>query len=232
MREDAENLLKEIWLSAHENYKLGEVDESLKEYLIKEGFVKDDDGVTLTEEGERKARKIIRLHRLAERLLNDVLGMGESQIEESACKFEHIISDEVEEAICTLLGHPSVCPHGSPIPPGDCCIKGEREVERIIFRLSELSPGDEGIIKYVVGGKDLSDKVVSFGLLPGEKLKVVRVFPSFVIQIGNTQFALDKDLASAIFVLRHENNRRGVKTEKTEEKGLLGRRKRKRFRGI
>ena len=227
MKEDAENLLKEIWLFIHENYKLENVDESVKEHLIREGLVRDD-GVSLTEEGEKKAKKIIRLHRLAERLLNDVLGMGESQIEESACKFEHIISDEVEEAICTLLGHPTVCPHGYPIPPGDCCVKGESEVERIIFRLSELSPGDEGTIKYVVGGKDLSDKVVSFGLLPGERLKVIRVFPSFVIQIGNTQFALDRDLASAIFVLKHENNR----DEKGEEKNLFWRRRRKRFRGI
>ena len=227
-REDAENLLKEIWLSLHENFELKDVDESLKEYLIKEGLVKTGNGLTLTEEGEKRARKIIRLHRLAERLLNDILGMGESQIEESACRFEHIISDEVEEAICTLLGHPTVCPHGSSIPPGDCCVKGEREVGRIIFRLSELSPGDEGVIKYVVGGKDLSDKVVSFGLLPGERLKVIRVFPSFVIQIGNTQFALDKDLAAAIFVLKHENNRKND-TKVEEKTGFF--RRRKRFRG-
>ena len=193
---------------------------------MKEGLIKIENGkIALTEEGEKRARKIIRLHRLAERLLNDVLGMGESQIEESACRFEHIISDEVEEAICTLLGHPTVCPHGLPIPPGNCCMKGEREVERLIFRLSELSPGDEGVIKYIVGGKDLSDKVVSFGLLPGERLKVIRVFPSFVIQIGNTQFALDRELASAIFVLKHENNENRLRKE-PEKKGFFRRRRR------
>ena len=226
MKEEAENLLKEIWLSVHENFELKKVDDSLRDYLMKEGLIKVENGkIALTEEGEKRARKIIRLHRLAERLLNDVLGMGESQIEESACRFEHIISDEVEEAICTLLGHPTVCPHGSPIPPGNCCMKGEREVERLIFRLSELSPGDEGIIKYIVGGKDLSDKVVSFGLLPGERLKVIRVFPSFVIQIGNTQFALDRELASAIFVLKHENNENRLRKE-PEKKGFFRRRRR------
>jgi|Deesub1362A_J573_1020465.scaffolds.fasta_scaffold00479_18 DtxR family Mn-dependent transcriptional regulator len=226
MKEEAENLLKELWLSVHEGLKeRGDINDSLREYLLDEGLIKFvNDKISLTEEGERRARKIIRLHRLAERLLNDVLGMGESKIEESACKFEHIISDEVEEAICTLLGHPTVCPHGFPIPPGNCCIKGEREVERLIFRLSELSPGDEGVIKYVVGGKDLSNKVVSFGLLPGEKLKIIRVFPTFIIQMGNTQFALDRDLASAIFVLKHENN--GEKKEE-EKHGFFRKRRRK-----
>ncbi len=228
MKEETENFIKELWLSVHEGLKEKEsIDDSLKEYLLEEGLIRVVNGkISLTEEGERRARKIIRLHRLAERLLNDVLGMGESKIEESACKFEHIISDEVEEAICTLLGHPTVCPHGFPIPPGKCCIKGEREVERLIFRLSELSPGDEGIIKYVVGGEDLSNKVVSFGLFPGEKLKVIRVFPTFIIQMGNTQFALDKDLASAIFVLKHENGeeQREIKEEKH---GFFRKRRRK-----
>ena len=61
-------------------------------------------------------------HRLAERLFRDVLGIhDEDEIESSACKFEHILSPDVTERICTLLGHPTACPHGSPIPKGDCC---------------------------------------------------------------------------------------------------------------
>ena len=44
-----------------------------------------------------------------------------TEVEESACKFEHILSPDVTERICTLLGHPTACPHGSPIPKGDCC---------------------------------------------------------------------------------------------------------------
>jgi hypothetical protein len=70
---------------------------------------------------------VIRRHRLAERLFMDVLSIrDEGEIESSACKFEHILSPEVTDRICTLLGHPLACPHGSPIPQGDCCQRGQR----------------------------------------------------------------------------------------------------------
>ncbi|HWE49458.1 MAG TPA: ATP-binding cassette domain-containing protein [Bryobacteraceae bacterium] len=75
-----------------------------------------------TAAGEARARSVIRRHRLAERLFVDVLSIrDEHEVEESACKFEHILSPEVTDRMCTLLGHPKECPHGSPIPPGDCC---------------------------------------------------------------------------------------------------------------
>jgi len=75
-----------------------------------------------TRMGEARARDVIRRHRLAERLFMDVLSIqDEDEIESSACKFEHILSPEVTDRMCTLLGHPGACPHGSPIPKGDCC---------------------------------------------------------------------------------------------------------------
>jgi Mn-dependent DtxR family transcriptional regulator len=48
---------------------------------------------------------------------------SESEIEQQACKFEHILSPEATDKICTFLGHPRTCPHGSPIPEGDCCLE-------------------------------------------------------------------------------------------------------------
>jgi putative ABC transport system ATP-binding protein len=75
-----------------------------------------------TKKGEQRARDVIRRHRLAERLFMDVLSIrDEEEIEASACKFEHILSPEVTDRMCSLLGHPKACPHGSPIPPGLCC---------------------------------------------------------------------------------------------------------------
>ena len=75
--------------------------------------------------GEARARDVIRRHRLAERLFRDVLGIhDEAEIESSACKFEHILSPEVTDRMCSLLGHPDACPHGSPIPRGACCEAG------------------------------------------------------------------------------------------------------------
>lgn len=78
--------------------------------------------VELTERGRQRAADIIRRHRLAERLFTDSLALeSESEIEQQACKFEHILSPEATEKICTFLGHPRTCPHGAPIPPGRCC---------------------------------------------------------------------------------------------------------------
>jgi putative ABC transport system ATP-binding protein len=78
--------------------------------------------VELTPRGRERAGGIIRRHRLAERLFTDSFAMdSESEIEQQACKFEHILSPEATDKICTFLGHPRTCPHGAPIPPGPCC---------------------------------------------------------------------------------------------------------------
>ena len=78
--------------------------------------------VELTPRGHQRAADIIRRHRLAERLFTDSLAMdSETEIEQQACKFEHILSPEATDKICTFLNHPRTCPHGAPIPPGPCC---------------------------------------------------------------------------------------------------------------
>jgi len=75
----------------------------------------------LTPVGSKRARDVVRRHRLAERLFKDTFSFDESELHTQACKFEHIISPELDQRICTFLGHPKTCPHGNPIPPGDCC---------------------------------------------------------------------------------------------------------------
>jgi len=77
--------------------------------------------VQLTLVGSQRARDVVRRHRLAERLFKDTFSIDESEAHTQACKFEHIISPELDQRICTFLGHPKTCPHGNPIPPGDCC---------------------------------------------------------------------------------------------------------------
>lgn len=78
--------------------------------------------VELTARGRQRAADIIRRHRLAERLFTDSLALdSELEIEQQACKFEHILSPEATDKICTFLGHPQTCPHGAPIPSGPCC---------------------------------------------------------------------------------------------------------------
>jgi putative ABC transport system ATP-binding protein len=75
----------------------------------------------LTPGGSNRARNVVRRHRLAERLFKDTFAIDESEVHNQACKFEHIISPELDQRICSFLGHPKTCPHGNPIPPGDCC---------------------------------------------------------------------------------------------------------------
>jgi putative ABC transport system ATP-binding protein len=75
----------------------------------------------LTPVGSQRARDVVRRHRLAERLFKDTFSIDESEAHTQACRFEHIISPELDQRICTFLGHPKTCPHGNPIPPGDCC---------------------------------------------------------------------------------------------------------------
>src|SRR5579864_5823887 len=77
--------------------------------------------VDLTPEGSRRARDVVRRHRLAERLFKDTFSVEDSEARNQACKFEHIISPELDQRICSFLGHPKTCPHGNPIPPGECC---------------------------------------------------------------------------------------------------------------
>jgi putative ABC transport system ATP-binding protein len=80
-----------------------------------------DHNVLLTDRGKTRARDVVRRHRLAERLFKDTFRIDDHEAHSQACKFEHIISPELDERICSFLGHPTTCPHGNPIPPGDCC---------------------------------------------------------------------------------------------------------------
>ena len=77
--------------------------------------------VHLTETGTRRARDVVRRHRLAERLFTDTFAVADAEAHVQACQFEHIITPDLDQRICTFLGHPKTCPHGNPIPPGPCC---------------------------------------------------------------------------------------------------------------
>ncbi len=159
--------------------------------------------VSLTASGRAYALPIIRRHRLAERMLVDVLGMPFDAIEESACEYEHTLAPGLTEAICTLLGHPRECPHGSPIPEGECCKRSESSVESFVKPLNALDVGDSVRVSFI--RKDdpvLIGKLVSFGVSPGKVLKIRQKFPAYVIQIENTQIALEQDIAADIYGVR------------------------------
>src|SRR5690242_2174342 len=88
--------------------------------------------VEFTPAGRQRAADVIRRHRLAERLFTQTLQVqNEDEIEQQACKFEHILSPEVTDKICSFLGHPETCPHGSLIPAGECCEKAGKIRDRV-----------------------------------------------------------------------------------------------------
>jgi len=156
--------------------------------------------ISLTADGRAYALPIIRRHRLAERLLVDVLGMPFDAIEESACEYEHTLAPGLTEAICTLLGHPRECPHGSSIPEGECCRRSENSVESFVKPLSVLEVGDSVRVSFIRRDDPvLIGKLVAFGVSPGKTIKIRQKFPAYVIQIENAQIALEQDIAADIY---------------------------------
>lgn len=168
------------------------------------GFLSIRDGnVILALEGQKLASDIIRSHRLAERLFTDVLELKSLDMESGACTFEHCLSQEVTESICTLLGHPVECPHGKPIPKGECCKRAKKEVASVITSLVELKSGTKAKVAYITTKHHSRlDKLTSMGIIPGATIAVHQTFPSYVIKIGETQIALDKEALQDIYVRR------------------------------
>lgn len=210
---EAEEILEIIWMKKEEGKRdLCVVEDEIKseklqnllEEMQKDGLVMVADAqVSFTDKGEREAAALIRRHRLAERLLVDVLDTREDSIEEPACQFEHLVSEEVTEAICTLLGHPKVCPHGLPIPEGKCCATARKEIKSLIVSLDKVEVGEWVRVSYIMARHHPRlHKLMSFGVAPGVKIKLHQKSPAYVIQVEETQIALEKEIISDIFVRR------------------------------
>ena len=159
------------------------------------------DGIRLRKEGMKEAENAVRRHRLAERLMVDVLDLKKPLMEETACRFEHLLHKDVEESICTLLGHPAFCPHGKPIPHGRCCKKSERAAKAIVSSIADVNKGAKGKIAYLhTRDNKKLQKLMAMGLLPGVSVEVIQRFPSYVLKIGNSQIAMDEEMARDVFI--------------------------------
>ncbi len=208
LEEKAEEILETLWIETSEKKRegiplaeLGRAKRPL-EQLEKAGYISLSDGqIALTAKGRPEARSVVRRHRLAERLLHDVLGTGEKLMHDKACKFEHLLDKGLDESICHLLGHPKICPHGKPIPPGRCCQRGRNQVQKLVSPLSQLAQGQSGKVAYIYAPETSRlQKLMAMGILPGAPVSLVQSFPSYVFTAGQTQFAVDKDIADAIYV--------------------------------
>ena len=170
-------------------------------------FQVDGNRVALKERGEEKAREIIRRHRLTERLLSEIFEMSEEEVEEEACKLEHILSPGVTESVCTFLGHPPTCIHGKPIPRGECCAKFKKEMKPLVIPLDQLGLGEEGRIVFIAPkSHQRLDRLSTLGIVPGSTVRMHQKNPSHVLQIGETTLALDRDIVKDIYVKRMTSN--------------------------
>jgi DtxR family transcriptional regulator, Mn-dependent transcriptional regulator len=157
--------------------------------------------VALSEEGERRARDIVRRHRLTERLFRDLLAAGDDTMEAQACEFEHILSPEATESVCTLLGHPPTCPHGKPIPPGPCCSSFQKVLRPLVTGLPAFPLGATGRIVFIAPRfHDRMDRLAALGVIPGSTVRLHQRSPSFVIEVGETTIALDPEIAGEVYV--------------------------------
>ena len=146
---------------------------------------------------------------------------------ERACKFEHIIDEGLDEAICTLLGHPTVCPHGKPIPKGECCNAGVKEVRNLVTTLAGMTPGDTGEVAYLHSPETtLLNKLMSLGVVPGSKVELIQTSPSYAFQAGESQFAVDREMASCIYVRLQQRPAVAAQTEERGGRRFKGRRRR------
>jgi len=161
-------------------------------------------GLALTPVGERRAAGVIRRHRLAERLLFDVIQMDNAAMEAAACELEHshILSEEATDRVCAFLGHPPTCPHDRPIPRGKCCERFTHELRPLVSPLTEGNIGGEYRIVFIASRSHRRlDRLCALGVIPGATLRLHQRLPAFIVQLGGTDIALEPEIASDIFVL-------------------------------
>jgi len=155
--------------------------------------------VTLTPKGRGRAERVVRKHRLAERLLIDVIGLAWDKAHEEAGRWEHVISDEVEGLLVELLGNPSTCPHGNPIPGGP-------PVARRLSALAGCGPGDrvrlERVTEQVEVDRDALTYLATNGFIPGANAEVRTRAPdgTLVLDLDAGSIAVGPVLAEHLYV--------------------------------
>ncbi len=177
----------------------------LSPLVTKRMIIRDGETLLLTEAGRAIAEKIVRRHRIAEILVTSILKHKAGEKERIACEVEHNLQPEVEEAICTLLGHPEFCPDGKPIPRGACCRKRVREVGQAVVSLDKLAPGESGKVTYIKPASHaILEQLISFGLSPGVIVTMTQNKPVFCVKFEETELALDREVVRTIFVWKFD----------------------------
>lgn len=179
----------------------GDLSAALAELVTARQIVRGENSVDLSSEGEIRARGIVRRHRLAEILFTQILEVETQEAEKSACEFEHILAETVVDRVCTFLGHPPQCPHGHPIPQGQCCKVYSKKVEPLIMRLVDLPLGSSGSVAFIAPRSVARlNRLASFGVVPGTIVRLIERKPSVVFSCGHTSIAVEDEIGREIYV--------------------------------
>ena len=158
-------------------------------------------GVKLTGEGRKLALSVFRRHRLAERLLADVLHLDWIESHQEACRLEHAISDNLAASMEKALGNPKTCPHGNPIPDEHGSIVPTKSEA-----LSGLGNGQKATVVQIPDeNTDLLRYLTTLGMHPGVRIEVEEKAPfngPMLVKVGSTSYPLSLDVASDIYVTR------------------------------
>jgi DtxR family Mn-dependent transcriptional regulator len=163
-------------------------------YLIPNGRA-----LELTPKGRARAESVVRKHRLAERLLTDILGLPWHRAHVEACRWEHVISDEVEERLVVLLGNPATCPHGNPIP-------GSNGPVRSLVALTTARTDDRLVLHQVTEQVEMDLEALTYlsvhGFVPGTEALVSARAPdgTLTLELADCHIALGPALAAQLFV--------------------------------
>ena len=159
------------------------VSEMIKK-MSAEGLVTQDGALRLTAAGQRLAETVVRRHRLAERFLTDVLQLSWAEAHHEAGRWEHVMSEAVELAMDELLGHPTTCPHGNPIPGSDF-------EQRDLIALSEAEVGAPVVIRRITEELEFQPGLLEFleaaSIRPGETVSLASAGPdgTLTVQVGD-----------------------------------------------
>lgn len=148
-----------------------------------------DRKINLTEEGRKLAEKLIRAHRLSERLLTDIIGIDWVRAHEIAHRLEHVWPDDVLERLDEILGRPRACPHGHPIPGRVGKVEG--------VKLSEARPGKYRVVMIIREEEWVLRRALELGLFPD---KEVRVMDKGKIEVDGKVHEIENALAEQVLV--------------------------------
>ena len=204
LEEESEAPVIQARLAERLGYSAPTVSETVRRLKTEGYLLTKGRALSLTKKGRARAESVVRKHRLAERLLTDVIGLAWHKAHIEACRWEHVISDEVEELLVVILGNPSTCPHGNPIP-------GAELPDRTLVSLAEAQPGDRVRLERITEQVEIDIDSLTYlgenGFIPGAEAEVRSRAPdgTLTVELAHVAIALSPALASQIYVTEAES---------------------------